>query len=120
MEPSQQHALELALRYFYIPDDVHLSVSDCLRFDWFLQQPLASWQFLMLQEFRRDFVPPDARERLFARYPGYARYRKLFDIPSARFLWFCESGFDVFFPEGIIFAEEDLEFPDIGRLHLGD
>jgi hypothetical protein len=35
-------------------------------------------------------------------------------------LWFCELGFDVFFPEGIIFAEEDLEFPDIGRLHLGD
>jgi hypothetical protein len=35
-------------------------------------------------------------------------------------LWFCESGFDVFFPEGIIFAEEDLEFSDIGRLHLGD
>jgi hypothetical protein len=39
---------------------------------------------------------------------------------SARFLWYCESGVDVFFPDGIIFAGEELEFPDIGRLHLGD
>ncbi|EFX74414.1 hypothetical protein DAPPUDRAFT_108947 [Daphnia pulex] len=88
MEPSQKYALELALRYFYIPDDVHLTVTDRLRFDWLLQQPLASWQFLTLQEFRsREFVPPNMCERLFARYPGYARYRKHFDISSARFLW---------------------------------
>jgi hypothetical protein len=62
MEPSQKHALELALRYFYIPDDVHLTVTDRLRFDWLLQQPLASWQFLTLQEFRsREFVPPKSQ-----------------------------------------------------------
>ena len=66
MEPSQKHALELALRYFYIPDDVHFTVTDRLCFDWLLQQPLASWQFLTLQEFRsRDLVPPNMFERLY-------------------------------------------------------
>jgi hypothetical protein len=53
MEPSKKHALELALRYFYIPDHVHLSLNDRLRFNWLMQQPLAtSWQFLTLEEFR--------------------------------------------------------------------
>jgi hypothetical protein len=66
MEPSQKHTLELVLRYFYIPYDVHLTVTDRLRFDWLLQQPLASWQFLTLQEFRsRDLVPPNMFERLY-------------------------------------------------------
>jgi hypothetical protein len=47
--------------------------------------------------------------------PGFARYRNIFDLPSARFLWFSESGQDVFFPGDPIFFDEDLEFPPIRR-----
>jgi hypothetical protein len=44
---------------------------------------------------------------------GYARIRDVFDIPSVPLLWDCESGMDIFFPGGIAFDVEVLEFPDI-------
>jgi hypothetical protein len=52
--------------------------------------------------------------------PGFARYRNHFDLPSARFLWFSESGVDIFFPEDPLWPDEELEFPPMNRLHMGD
>jgi hypothetical protein len=50
--------------------------------------------------------------------PGFARYRNHFDLPSARFLWFSESGIDIFFPEDPIWPDEELEFPPMNRLNF--
>jgi hypothetical protein len=74
MESSQQHALELALKFFYIPDDIHLSLNDRLRFNWLLQQPLGSWQFLVLTEYRPregGFVSPTLSERLMRKCSSF-------------------------------------------------
>ena len=34
---------------------------------------------------------------LYRMNPGFAKYRDLFDVPSARFVWYSESGHDIFF-----------------------
>ena len=57
---------------------------------------------------------------LYRMNPGFARYRNHFDLPSARFLWFSESGVNISFPEDPIWPDEELEFPPMNRLHLGD
>ena len=97
MESYQQCALELALRFFEIESDSPLTVRHCLLF---------LFLFFFFFSYRMN--------------PGFARYRDLFDLPSARFLWFSESGIDIFFPAGPVNFDEDLEFPYMNRLQLDD
>ena len=147
MEPFQQCALELALRFFLNRERLlsHCSSFGEIRLDDFqvtdwmavfgLHWSTAStWLVCSTQPYRTvlhiscdlfsflyfflfmtvSFVV------LYRMNPGFAKYRDLFDVPSTRFLWYSESSHDIFFPEGPIHFDEDLEFPAINRFQLDE
>ena len=124
MEPFQQCALELALRCFWNRERLlshcssfgEIQLDDVQVTDWMAVFGLhwstaSTWPVCSTQPYQTvlhiscdlfsflyfflfmtvSFVV------LYRMNPGFAKYRDLFDVPSARFVWYSESGHDIFF-----------------------